>query len=69
MEGVHHWKKKGIYEIRVKSIDMCGAESPWSDPLVVTMSKNKLYIIFTWLQLFLENHPVLFQIFKYFLRP
>lgn len=37
----HSWKTQGTYQIRVKAKDIHGAESDWSDPLVVSMPKNK----------------------------
>ena len=39
-EASHTWKEKGTYNIRVKAKDASGLESPWSDPLVVSMPKN-----------------------------
>jgi hypothetical protein len=40
-EASYTWVKEGEYEIRVKSKDIYNAESEWSDPLTVTMPKNK----------------------------
>jgi hypothetical protein len=37
------WYEQGSYEIRVKAIDEHGAESDWSDSLVVSMPKSKIY--------------------------
>lgn len=37
----HTWNKKGSYEIKVKTKDEYNAESSWSDPLLVTIAKNK----------------------------
>jgi hypothetical protein len=36
----HSWSMKGNYEIKVKAKDEHGAESPWSDPLAVSMPKT-----------------------------
>ena len=36
-EAQHTWSKKGNYEIKVKAKDTCDAESPWSEPLPITM--------------------------------
>jgi hypothetical protein len=33
----HEWLEQGIYEIKVKTKDIYGQESNWSDPLPVTM--------------------------------
>ena len=35
------WESKGDYEIRVKAKDIYGLESDWSDPLPVSMPKDK----------------------------
>jgi hypothetical protein len=40
--ATHIWFETGSYEIRVKAQDIHGAESDWSDPLVVSMPKNKV---------------------------
>ena len=37
------WFDEGNYEIRVKAHDIHGAESPWSDPLAISMPKNKAF--------------------------
>ena len=42
----HIWNTKGVYSIKVKAKDVNGAESDWSDPLAVSMPKNKLFGIF-----------------------
>jgi predicted choloylglycine hydrolase len=39
----HSWSIKGSYEIKVKAKDMYGNESPWSDPLIVSMSKQRVF--------------------------
>lgn len=41
VELCHSWIEKGVYQIRVKAIDINGFESDWSDPLVISMSKTK----------------------------
>lgn len=38
----HIWSANGTYSIKVKSKDIYGEESPWSDPLEVTMPKIKI---------------------------
>ena len=57
-QAAHIWDKQGIYEIRVKTKDIYGQESEWSDPIAVQMPKNlsiPLYkrlfsdTIFSWL--------------------
>jgi len=41
-EASHTWTEKGDYEIKVKAMDDNGEESPWSDPLPITMPRFKL---------------------------
>jgi len=42
----HAWPTDGTYNIKVKAKDIYGEESEWSDPLSITMPKNKgLYFI------------------------
>ena len=56
------WFEKGDYEIKVQAIDEFGAESEWSDPLLVSMPKTKT--INTVFLTFLENHPYLFPLLR-----
>jgi len=35
----HIWKKEGLYSIKVKAKDTLGAESQWSDPFEIVISK------------------------------
>jgi hypothetical protein len=59
----HSWSSDGSYEIRVKAQDFHGVVSDWSDPLLISMPKNKIL-----------NHPLfdwlfdLFSIFSLFLK-
>lgn len=62
----HSWDSEDTYIIKVKAEDINGAQSEWSDPLTVTMPKNKPYIN-TLLQSFLPNHPILLQLLQRFL--
>ena len=57
------WFEQREYEVKVKAIDIHNAESEWSDPLVVSMPKNKPYTNTPFLQ-FLENHPHLFPLLR-----
>ena len=59
----HTWNTKGNYNIKVKAVDEYGEESEWSEPLSVSMPKNKPYINSLFLQ-FLENHPHLFPLLR-----
>lgn len=38
----HVWLSKGNYQVKVKAKDTNGLESEWSDPLPVSMPKNKI---------------------------
>ena len=42
-EVSHKWNKKGDYEVRVKSKDVCAVESEWSDSLPISMPKIKSF--------------------------
>ncbi len=44
--ATHIWTEKGNFEIKVKTKDLFGYESEWSDPIVVDMPKNKSFSIF-----------------------
>ena len=54
----HNWNK-GEYMLEVKARDIYGTESDWSNPLSVSMPRNKQStdILF---QQFLENSPCVF---------
>ena len=57
----HFWSKTGSYEIKVKAKDIHNHESEWSDPLEVSMPKNKIINPF---ERFLENHPYMFPLLR-----
>ncbi|MCJ7571203.1 MAG: hypothetical protein MUO82_04935 [Candidatus Thermoplasmatota archaeon] len=58
----HAWAK-GTYQIRVKAKDFHGLESEWSDPLLVSMPKTKIYNpIIQLLYKILEHFPILEKI-------
>jgi len=69
-EASHIWAEKGIYTTKVKARDEHGAESGWSDPLPVSMPRNRA--INTPFLNFLQQHPHLFpilqQLFQRFLK-
>ena len=64
--AINNWTSEGTYEIKVKAKDIFGLESEWSDPLVVTMPRYKTTSLLYWL---LEEHPRLFSLFHYLMRP
>ena len=57
------WTTQGNYQIKVKAKDVHGAESAWSDPLGISMPKNK--IIEGSLIQFLKNFPLLSRILQF----
>ncbi len=59
----HTWTTQGNYEIKVKAQDEYGAESEWSDPLSITMPKNK--IVSVNVIKILEQHPILSLLLQY----
>ena len=65
-EATYTWTEKEDYEIRAKAKDEFGFESPWSDPLSISMPKNKTFST-TFLR-FLENHPFLFPMLQKLLK-
>jgi len=54
----HKWSSEGSFNIKVKAKDADGAESEWSDPLSITMPKNKISnnLMIEWL---LSRFPIL----------
>lgn len=42
LEVQNMWKKTGTYEVKGRVMDVHGAWSDWSDPLSVTMPRNKM---------------------------
>jgi hypothetical protein len=59
----HNWDEKDDYEIKVKSKDDHGEESTWSDPLSISMPKNKPSIN-GFIEFLMERFPILYQIFQ-----
>ena len=59
----HMWMAKGDYIVKVKSKDVYGAESLWSDPLTVGMPISKPYISILLIE-FLQNHPPMLKLFQ-----
>jgi hypothetical protein len=48
----HIYQKIGLYAIKAKAKDFFGAESDWSDPLSISVSKNRQESIFRFQQFF-----------------
>ena len=65
VDASHIWDEKGDYSIKVKAKDVHGEESPWSDPLPITMPKNKAINLFIpFLEKLMERFPMLEQILQ-----
>ena len=62
----HSWEKRGNYQLRVKARDEHGSISAWSDPLQISMPKNKS--IRSLLLFFLEDHPYMNQLIEQLLQ-
>jgi len=39
------WSDRGVFDVRVKARDVYGLESVWSDPLSISMPKNKSFLM------------------------
>jgi len=65
-EEVHTWIFDGSYEIKVKAQDFHGVVSEWSDPLAISMPKNKS--INTPLLNFFERHLHLLPLLRQMLQ-
>ena len=66
VSAIHTWTNKDNYQITVKAKDTNNAESPWSDPLAISMPKNKAKTIYTSFLRFLENYPILYLLLQRF---
>lgn len=62
LNASHIWSVKGTYSIKVKAKDVFYAESDWSDPLEVTMPKNKAINNLLFLQRFFQCFPFMGKI-------
>ena len=61
----HIWTEKGDYQIKVKAKDQYDVQSPWSDPLSISMPKNKAINPFMLLlERLIERFPILEQILQ-----
>jgi hypothetical protein len=56
----HVWDEVGDYNIKVKAKDEFGAESEWSDPLIISMSKSKNFVSYEQLiERLIEKFPII----------
>jgi len=61
-EALHLWTTEDVFEVRVKAKDVYGYESEWSDPLAISMPKNKaINSLFLFLERLIERFPILEQ--------
>ena len=68
VEASHIWSDRRDYEIKVKAKDEHGAQSVWSDPLPISVPKNKVIDIKSLLVQFLEDHPYIFPLIQLLLQ-
>jgi hypothetical protein len=62
IETDHIWSKEGTYLIKVKAKDIYGAESSWSDPLLVSIPRDKA--LNRPILNLLNDHPNMFPILR-----
>jgi len=64
----HVWSSAGTYQVRVKAKDIHGEESPWSDPLSVSMPRSRFIqqhlFLLKILNRLSETFPWIKQLFK-----
>jgi hypothetical protein len=61
----HSWPTQGTYNVKVVAKDINGAQGPWSNPLTVTMPKNKANnIYFNLLSWLFDRFPNAFPILR-----
>jgi len=65
-EASHSWTEKGNYNIIVKTKDIYDYESEWSNPLTLSMPKNKATT--THIMRFKQNNPYIFRILQQLLQ-
>ena len=63
-EVAYSWEEKGVYNIRVIAQDEHGAVSEWSEPLSISMPKNKPLFINNLIEHLMERFPILYQILQ-----
>jgi len=60
----HEWNSEGTYNVRVRAKDEHGVQSDLSDPLVVSMPKNKADNFKSLFLRAIQNYPQMFSILK-----
>ena len=67
-ESTHSWTRKGNYDVKVKAKNRDNWESDWSDPLPVTIPKNKpVNFNYNFLERFFERSSNVFPLIRYLL--
>ena len=61
-EASHIWGLEGDYEIKVKAKDIYGYASEWSEPVSISIPKNKSYMISSIFSKLLNDHQNLLQL-------
>jgi len=69
-KATHNWTERGNYEVKIKAMDVYGRESEWSDPLSVTMPRNKVLNrpFLNFLESFLNHFPMLQKLLQLVIR-
>jgi hypothetical protein len=65
---MHSWSKRGSYTIRCKAKDSNDAESEWSDPLSVTMPRNRSIdspMFTNFMEGFMDRFPLFARLLKF----
>jgi hypothetical protein len=60
----YSWSEKGSYSIKVKARDTAGFESEWSDPLPVSMPKNRIFAFL--FDRYLDTQYTIFNFLNFF---
>jgi len=61
----HIWANQGSYSVKVKAKDIHDEESVWSDPLSISMPKNKaINPLLLFFERLIERLPILEQILQ-----
>jgi hypothetical protein len=64
----HIWKRSGSYEIKVKAKDDNGMQSEWSDPLEVSISKNKTIKLIDIINDLIDENSLKFRLLRQLIR-
>ena len=65
--GLYTYLEEGTYDIRLKTKDIYGVESEWSDPYIVTMPRFKEVNNYNLIARLLERFPILRNLLSSFL--